>query len=108
FSRHAPPDAEWVRERTWEAWEGRAAIRDATPATSAYRWIYGEGDGLPGIVVDRYGDYAVAQIYAESVQALLPMLAPALRGCDPDLRGVVLRAPSFAVREPAEIAQAVG
>ncbi|CDH47407.1 SAM-dependent methyltransferase [Candidatus Contendobacter odensis Run_B_J11] len=27
-----------------------------------YRLVYGEGDGLPGLVVDRYGDLCVAQI----------------------------------------------
>ncbi len=89
FSRVAPPDAAWVAERVWEAWEGRAAIR--ATATSAYRWIYGEGDGLPGLVVDRYGDYAILQTYAESVQTLAPLAAAALRSCDPELRGALLR-----------------
>lgn len=91
FSRAAVPDADWVGERVWEAWEGRASIRDSAAPTSAYRWIYGEGDGLPGLVVDRYGDYAVAQTYAESLQALVPLVVPALRACDPELRGVALR-----------------
>ncbi|MDX1380574.1 MAG: class I SAM-dependent rRNA methyltransferase [Xanthomonadales bacterium] len=27
-----------------------------------YRWVYGESDGLPGLVVDRYGPIAVVQI----------------------------------------------
>ncbi len=89
FSRSAPPDAHWIAERVWEAWEGRAAIRET--ATTAYRWIYGEGDGLPGLVVDRYGDYAVLQTYAESARVVAPMVASALRACDPALRGVGLR-----------------
>lgn len=29
--------------------------------TDAYRLIHGESDGLPGLIVDRYGDYLVAQ-----------------------------------------------
>ncbi len=89
FSRSGPPDAQWIAERVWEAWEGRAAIRETT--TTAYRWIYGEGDGLPGLVVDRYGDYAVLQTYAESVRVVAPAVASALRTCDPSLRGVGLR-----------------
>ncbi|MCX7859504.1 MAG: hypothetical protein N2385_05415 [Chloroflexus sp.] len=88
FSRNGPPDQAWFRDRVWEAWELRAPLR-ASGQTTAYRWIYGEGDGLPGIVVDRYGDYAVIQIYAESVQTLAPVIASALRAADPDLRGVV-------------------
>ncbi|MCS6882606.1 MAG: class I SAM-dependent rRNA methyltransferase [Oscillochloridaceae bacterium] len=89
FSRRGPPDAKWIAERVWEAWEGRAAIRET--ATTAYRWIYGEGDGLPGLVADRYGDYAVLQTYAESTRAIAPLVAAALRTCDPALRGVGLR-----------------
>ena len=91
FSRAAPPDAPWVAERVWEAWELRAALRDGASPTTAYRWLYGEGDGLPGLVADRYGDYAVVQTYAESLAALVPLVAPALRACDPELRGVALR-----------------
>lgn len=91
FSRYGPPGPAWVQERVWEAWEGRASLRDADPPTSAYRWIYGEGDGLPGLVTDRYGDYAVIQTYAESLQALVPLVAQSLRACDPSLRGVSLR-----------------
>jgi 23S rRNA (cytosine1962-C5)-methyltransferase len=102
YSRHAPPDGEWIAERIWEAWEGRAAIRDNLAATTAYRWIYGEGDGLPGLVVDRYGDYTIVQTYAESIQALVPQVAAALRRCDPELRGVVMRQGASQVGADAE------
>ncbi|NJN16667.1 MAG: class I SAM-dependent rRNA methyltransferase [Oscillochloris sp.] len=101
FSRTVAPDAEWIAERVWEAWEGRAPLRDNLPATSAYRWIYGEGDGLPGLVVDRYGDYALIQTYAESLDGLVPMVASALRRCDPELRGVLTRG-SLAERDPED------
>lgn len=90
FSRDQPPDATWIAERVWDAWELRASLRDHG-ATNAYRWIYGEGDGLPGLVVDRYGDYATVQTYAASVSAVVPMVATALRRCDPQLRAVLLR-----------------
>jgi 23S rRNA (cytosine1962-C5)-methyltransferase len=50
-----------------------------------YRLVFGESDGLPGLVVDRYGDYLVAQITTagmerlkdEVVDALLKVLRPA-------------------------------
>lgn len=44
--------------------ERAAAARDAlqlAPATDAYRLVNAEADGLPGLVVDRYGDYLVMQ-----------------------------------------------
>jgi 23S rRNA (cytosine1962-C5)-methyltransferase len=91
YSRHGVPDAVWAGERIWEAWEGRALLRDAAQPTTAYRWLYGEGDGVPGLVVDRYGDYVVLQSYAESLRAVVPLVASALRAVDPELRGAVLR-----------------
>lgn len=35
--------------------------------STAYRLVHGEGDGLPGITVDRYGDYLVAHLYSASL-----------------------------------------
>jgi len=39
---------------------------------SAYRLCFGESDGLPGLVVDRYGDYLVLQSTTAGMDALLP------------------------------------
>ena len=33
-----------------------------TETTNAYRLVHGESDGLPGLVVDRYGEVLVMQI----------------------------------------------
>ncbi|NWJ47480.1 MAG: class I SAM-dependent rRNA methyltransferase [Chloroflexi bacterium] len=77
FSQHQVPDAEWLQARVQEAWENRAPIRERQQ-TTAYRWLFGEGDGLPGITVDLYGQFAVIQTYAESLETLKPMLIEAL------------------------------
>ena len=76
FSRRAVPDADWVADRVAEAWDLRSPLRAG--ATSAYRWIYGESDGLPGIVVDLYGEFALIRTYVESVESLVPEVAEAL------------------------------
>jgi 23S rRNA (cytosine1962-C5)-methyltransferase len=76
FSQRRVPDANWVSARVAEAWETRAPVRDRS--TTAYRWIYGESDGLPGIVVDLYSEFAAIQTYAESVERTLPWVADAL------------------------------
>ncbi|HWQ16021.1 MAG TPA: class I SAM-dependent rRNA methyltransferase [Roseiflexaceae bacterium] len=89
FATRAPPDEGLLRERVQAAWELRAPLRAA--GCTAYRWLFGEGDGLPGITVDRYGAYAVLATYAASVEALLPAVVAGLRACDPSLRGVLLR-----------------
>jgi 23S rRNA (cytosine1962-C5)-methyltransferase len=40
---------------------GALAWRERVFGAPYYRWAYGEGDGLPGLVVDRYGDVCVVQ-----------------------------------------------
>lgn len=57
-----------------------AAMRErlVIPLPTAYRVINGEADGLPGIAVDRYGDYLVAQIFTAAVAALQPAIYDAL------------------------------
>ncbi|HEU5086508.1 MAG TPA: class I SAM-dependent rRNA methyltransferase, partial [Roseiflexaceae bacterium] len=88
YSERSIPDAAWFRRRVQDAWELRAPVRETC---TAYRWLFGEGDGLPGLTVDRYGDYAVALAYSRGVATLLPHLSDALRACDPMLRGIVTR-----------------
>ncbi|GCE13100.1 class I SAM-dependent rRNA methyltransferase [Tengunoibacter tsumagoiensis] len=46
--------------------------------TNAYRLINSEGDGLPGLVVDRYADVLVAQIHTAGMERLRPLLIEAL------------------------------
>ena len=61
------------------------------PETDAYRLVFGEGDYLPGLVVDRYGRYLVVKTYSEGVRrAVLPGVVKALgRALGP--RGIALR-----------------
>jgi 23S rRNA (cytosine1962-C5)-methyltransferase len=71
----AVPDREWLRERVRSA----LALRRLVPAdTDAYRLLNGEGDGLPGVVADRYGRFVVMKHYAPSLAALLPDVAWAI------------------------------
>ncbi|MET0286113.1 MAG: class I SAM-dependent rRNA methyltransferase [Polyangiales bacterium] len=57
--------AELFRERILAAFALRA--RALPPETDAYRLLHGEGDRLPGVVVDRYGDFAVLKLDGEGV-----------------------------------------
>ena len=42
------------------------------------RLVHGESDGLPGLIVDRYGDTLVAQFTAAGVERFKPAIADAL------------------------------
>jgi 23S rRNA (cytosine1962-C5)-methyltransferase len=88
FSQQQIPDTRWLREQVQAAWELRSPLRQQD--CTAYRWLFGEGDGLPGITVDRYLDFAVIQTYMEGAAVLLDGLVDALRTTAP-LQGIVLR-----------------
>ena len=48
----------------------RAAVayrRRVVEGSDAFRLVHGEGDGLPGLVVDRYGDYLVVQTLTQGM-----------------------------------------
>lgn len=62
----AAPDRAWAEAAGARALAARATV--ATAGTDAYRLLFGEGDGLPGLTVDRYGRYAVARTYADGYQ----------------------------------------
>lgn len=55
----APPQESFIEKKLAKAWLLRKAVR--SEQTTAYRFINGEGDGLPGLVCDVYGDVAVLQ-----------------------------------------------
>lgn len=88
FSAQRPPDAGWTLERVRQAWELRELVR--SPDTSAFRWLNGEGDGLPGITVDLYGGFAVLVSYADAVEPLVPWVVDALEATT-KLAGVLRR-----------------
>ncbi|HEY2035992.1 MAG TPA: hypothetical protein VGG96_03185, partial [Steroidobacteraceae bacterium] len=44
-----------------------------------YRLIFGESDGLPGLVLDRYGDVVVGQIATAGMEALQDTVTEAVR-----------------------------
>lgn len=54
------------------------ALRERLFPTPHYRLIHAEADGLPGVVIDRFGDVAVIQPNAAWAEAHLDMLVAAL------------------------------
>jgi 23S rRNA (cytosine1962-C5)-methyltransferase len=82
-----------IRARAWSFEEGqridaaflagacersvRARARFDIPS-DGLRLVHGESDGLPGLIVDRYGDTLVAQFLSAGVERFKPVLADAL------------------------------
>ncbi len=49
------------------------------PQTNVYRLVHGEGDGLPGLIVDFYNGTAVMQAHSAGMYLIRDMLAKALK-----------------------------
>ncbi len=74
------PDAGWFAGRIRHA----LSLRERLYAQPFYRLVYGESDGLPGLVIDRFGSTCVVQIATAGMerqkdairQALIEVLNP--------------------------------
>ncbi|HIB4597240.1 TPA: class I SAM-dependent rRNA methyltransferase [Enterococcus faecalis] len=55
--------------------------------TTAYRLFNGEGDGIGGVIIDRYADYAVFSWYDETLYQKKAELLTAFRTVYPDIIG---------------------
>jgi 23S rRNA (cytosine1962-C5)-methyltransferase len=77
LSREAahPVDQALIEERLQRA----LALRTRLGAAPYYRWVFGESDALPGLVLDRYGDVVVGQIATAGMEALKEEVAAAVR-----------------------------
>jgi 23S rRNA (cytosine1962-C5)-methyltransferase len=79
-----PLDAAFFRARLERAVGLRASLGLPNEHTNGYRLVHAEGDGLPGLVVDRYGDVLSIQLGTIGMkqrealvhEALWTMLAP--------------------------------
>jgi 23S rRNA (cytosine1962-C5)-methyltransferase len=80
-----PINAGW-----WGARIAAALARRAGIAATAYRVVHAEGDGLPSLVVDRYGVYAVAQLLSAGLERVRDAVVAGL-GNTLEPAGILLR-----------------
>ena len=71
-------DHSWLKRRL-EAAVGLRRDHADLGDTNAYRLVNGEGDSLPGLTVDRYGDYLMVQLYCAGWRPHLKTLTHALQ-----------------------------
>jgi len=81
------------------------ALRERIYPGGCYRLVYGESDLLPGLIVDRYGDYLVVQLNTAGMESVREVVVEALEKLLGP-RGILLRNDSGA-REPEGLASVV-
>ncbi|HOW89997.1 MAG TPA: hypothetical protein PL037_06925, partial [Elusimicrobiales bacterium] len=82
FTRENPDvfDLEsFIKRQVGRAVEFRRSVLGLDRTTDAYRLVHDYGDGLPGLVVDRYGDNIALEFYSFAMYRLAPVLEEAFR-----------------------------
>jgi 23S rRNA (cytosine1962-C5)-methyltransferase len=70
-------DGEWLHKRLEQA--VRLRSHAFLENTDAYRLVNAEGDGLPGLTIDRYGDFLMLQLYGNCWKPHLQLVVKGLQ-----------------------------
>jgi 23S rRNA (cytosine1962-C5)-methyltransferase len=89
FQHHDPATIgqAFYEQRLQEAVQRRATLQHTE--TTGYRLVHGEGDFLPGLVIDRYDETLVIKLYSEAWLAHLADFLPALEAVIPAERWIL-------------------
>lgn len=82
FDANETIDDAFYRRRLEQAFAMRRALGLPNAETDAYRLVHGEGDFLPGLVVDVYGATAVVQAHSPGMHFARKTIAEALVGIE--------------------------
>ena len=83
-------DSRFITQRVQRSLAARTSLIDLKD-TDSYRLIHGEGDGLPGVVVDLYAGWAVMKLYSAGLTPYRPLIVEALKAGVPGLKGILGR-----------------
>ncbi|MCG8671375.1 MAG: class I SAM-dependent rRNA methyltransferase [Pseudomonadales bacterium] len=64
----------WIAKRLQVA----LSLREQCFPDQFYRWVYGDADGLPGLVIDRFNDYVVIQLNSAGMEAMKSLIVEAV------------------------------
>lgn len=73
------PGPDFWHEKLSEAFQLRKTLNLPSSATNAYRMVHGEGDGLPGLIIDIYNGVAVMQAHSAGMHRNRNEVAEALK-----------------------------
>jgi 23S rRNA (cytosine1962-C5)-methyltransferase len=84
--RDTPVDAPWFARRIAAAVSLRRDVLRLDAVSDAWRVVHSEGDGLSGLVVDRYGDLLVVEFFSAGMVRHREWIYEALRAQFPGCR----------------------
>lgn len=79
---HTDIDEDFYRSRLEKAWNLRESLGLTADPEAAFRLVHGEGDFLPGLIVDIYGSTAVMQAHSPGMHFARNTIASALTTLD--------------------------
>lgn len=82
-------DQAWYAQKLVAACTMRASLGFPSKTTTAFRLVHGEGDGLPGLIVDIYDKVAVVQPHSIGMETSLKWISEALMELPLKLKAVV-------------------
>lgn len=87
-----PPSFSFWEDRLASAWQLRVKM-GVLEQCNAFRWVHGEGDGLPGLIIDYYAGHAVLQPHFAGMAKHAERIAKAMEQAVPELQTIYLKAP---------------
>lgn len=78
-------DLEWYSEKIRKAFELREMLNINS---NGYRLVHSESDFLPGIIIDKFGDYLVIQVSTLGMERDKELIIEALKKEIPNLKGI--------------------
>lgn len=94
WNEKADIDAAWWEDKIRKAYALRKE-RVENENTNAYRLVFSEGDGLPGLIVDKYADYLSVQFLTAGTDARKSMIVDLLQKVIP-VKGIYERSDASA------------
>lgn len=74
-------DAGFWERKLQAALQWRLRLLSQLNQTDCFRWVHGEGDGLPGLIIDVYHDTVVIQCHTIGMHRMLPEIQAACQVC---------------------------
>jgi 23S rRNA (cytosine1962-C5)-methyltransferase len=92
FSREpAIPTDDSIRQRIADAVKLRRDIFKLDETSNAYRLVHAEGDGLTGLIADKFGEYVVIELFSLAMFRRIELIEDAFIDAGLSVKGFLLR-----------------